>query len=397
MNKSIKHYFGLNTIAPAFKALDADAKVLVEQGHTCAKMYQAEKAKKHMDSDSNAKNFASILSDTAVDGRMELNNKFMEGLVRYSLSKAGIDTTNFTMEDIKNPQLHNKVLFKETFNAVIAQILTPVVPALVSATFMDFADVANVNWGDTARFVVRSNDTFYATRMAEGVIGGATQRLYNNELTLNPEPYNIKTAVDWYQVASGLFDFGYFVDRIGYGFSNYVTLMIVQALGSDISTNIAASSPYFTNGFTTAKWATLVDKLSAANGGADISAFGTRSALATVIPSQQGLQFGLGEEWAKTGHIYDYFDVPLVRIPEILLPNTVNTTALFGIPNDTIYLFANGGYKPVKLAFEGQAVTKDYNPTDSADKEMGLEVTMRFAQTFIAASKYGAITGATPS
>ena len=391
MNKSVRHYFGLNEISPAFQSLSNEEKAMVSQGHSIVKMYEADKAKKYSN-----KNFASILDDVKIDGRMEANNKFMEALVRYSLNKAGVDTTNFTMKDIANPNLHNRTLFKETFNAVVAQILTPIVPAIVSATFMDFADVSNVNWGDTGRFIVRSNDTYYVTRIAEGVLTGSTQRLYNKELTVNAEPYSIKTTIDWYQVAAGLFDFGYFVDRIGYSYSNYVTEMIVQAISSDITTNIGNSSPYFTNGFTTAKWATLVDKLEAANGGAQISAFGTRSALATVIPSQQGLQFGLGEQWASVGHVYDYFDVPLIRIPEILLPNTVNTSAAFGIPNDTIYMFAAGGYKPVKLVFEGQAVTKDFVPTESADKEMGVEVTMRFGQTFVAASKYGAITGAVP-
>lgn len=388
MNKSIKHYFGLNEISPAFQSLSPKEKVIVAEGHRISKMYQLEKAKK-----ASHKDFMNLLDDVKTDGIKEANNKFMETLVRYSLDKAGVDTKNFTMDMIKNPQLNSKMLFRETFNAVIAQIITPIIPAIASASFMNMADVANTNWGDTARFVVRSNDVFYVTRMAEGVLTGTTQRLYNKELTVNAQPYNIKTTIDWYQVAAGLFDFGYFIDRIGYSFNAYITQMVVQAISADIVAGIGLSSPYFTNGFTTQKWATLVDRLSAANGGADISAFGTRSALSAIIPNQVGLQFGLGEEWAKVGHLYDYFGVPLIRIPEILLPNTVNTTALFGIPNDTVYLFANGGYKPVKLVFEGQAITKDFIPTESADKEMGVDITIRIGQTFVAASRYGAITG----
>lgn len=387
--QSIKHYFGLNETSQGFKTLSADEKVLVKNGHNIVKMYEATKAKK-----TDNKKFADLVDDIKVDGYKEANAKFMEALVRYSLAKSGVDTKEFTMDQIMNPQLNGSTLFKEKFNAVIAQILTPVVPAIVSAAFMEMADVANTNWGDTARFIVRSNDVFYVTRIAEGVLTGSVQKLYNKELTVNAQPYNIKTTIDWYQVAAGLFDFGYFVDRIGYSFSAYVTQMVVQALASDITTNIGVSSPYFTNGFTTQKWTALTDRLSAANGGADISAFGTRSALSSIIPSQQGLQYGLGQEWADVGHLYNYMGVPLIRIPEILLPNTVNTTALFGIPNDTIYMFANGGYKPVKLVFEGQAVTKDFIPTESPDKEMGVEVTLRIGQTFVAASKYGAITGA---
>jgi hypothetical protein len=387
---NIKHYFSLNENDRVFSALSPEEKVLVKKGHEISRMYQAEKAKKALN-----KKFCDLLDDVKVDQYKEQNKKFMEALTIYSLNKAGVDTKGFSIEQIKNPMLNSKTVFKETFNAIIAQIITPVVPAIMSAALIEMAGVSQTNWGDTARFIIRSNDVFYVTRMAEGVLTGSTQRLYNKELTVNAEPYNIKTTIDWYMVAAGLFDFGYFVDRIGYSFSAYITQMVVQALASDITTQIGLSSPYFTNGFTTQKWATIKEEISAANGGADVSAFGTLPALSAIIPSQVGLQYGLGEEWAKVGYIYEYFGVPLIRIPEILLPNTVNTTALFGIPSTVIYLFANGGYKPVKLVFEGQAITKDYIPTESADKEMGIEVTMRIGQTFVAGSKYGAITGVT--
>ena len=73
----------------------------------------------------------------------------------------------------------------------------------------------------------------------------------------------------------------------------------------------------------------------------------------------------------------------------------MNTTALFGVPSDTVYIFADGGYRPVKLVFEGQAVTIDIIPTEAPDKQMGISVTMKMGMGFTAASKFGAITGVT--
>ena len=256
------------------------------------------------------------------------------------------------------------------------------------------ADVANIGWGDTARFKVNSNDTFYVHRIAEGINQGSVQRLYNDELVVNPEPYNIKTTVDWYQIAAGLFDLGEFVYKVGYSFNAYITQMIVTAIAAHVEAGVASS--YFVNGFTTTTFAHLADVLRAANGGAKVHAYGTLPALSTIIPHDKGttanMQMQLGEEWSKVGYISTYMDVDLIRMPQILLPNTVNTKPLVGIPDSLILMFADGGYKPVKLVFEGAPITIDIIPTDSPDKEMGINVTSRFGQTLVAASKFGAIT-----
>lgn len=391
----VRKYFNLKEDREGFSCLSEEAKKLVSLGHKVVKVYEMQKAKT-ITNEAKREQFKSMIGNVEdVNDYDELNKKYMFALCKYAAKETGADVSNFTIEAVKNPQLTGKTAFKETFEAVIAQVMTPIVPALVSAAFIDMADVKNVGFGDTGVFRVRSNDTFYVTHTAEGVLSGTVQRLYNKEFTVNATDYSIKTTVDWYQVASGIYDFGYFIDRVGQSFASYVSMMVIQAITTDINNNIGISSPYFTNGFTTAKWSTLIDRLSAANGGGDITAFGTLSALSPIIPNQIGLQQGLGQEWSSVGHLVNYFGVDLVRVPEILLPNTVNTSAIFGVPNDTVYLFANGGYKPVKLLFEGTAVTKETNPTESSDKELGLEVTMKIGQGFVAASKYGAITGMT--
>ena len=191
-----------------------------------------------------------------------------------------------------------------------------------------------------------------------------------------------------------MFDLGEFVYKVGISYNAYITQMIIQAIGGNITANAVTS--YFVNGFATNTFVKLAEILRAANNGAKIRAYGTLAALSAIIPSgttNANLQMGLGEEWARIGHLATYMDVDLVRIPQILLPNTVNTTPLTGIPDSTIYLFADGGYKPVKLVFEGSAFTHDIVPTEAPDKEMGMSLTLRMGSTFVAASKYGAITG----
>ncbi len=393
-----KRYFKLDTSSPAFASCNQKEKILIQEGYEIVKKYIADRAK--MD---DKKEFVDVLTGIVrQDQEVSRNDLYMSKLVKYSLESAGetVDS-NFDVKCIKNPMLNKNPMFRQKFNSILAQVITPVVPAMISTAYMDMADVVNVAWGETARYKIKPNDTFFVTKYAEGILDGSVQRLYEGEIAINPEPYGIKTTVDWYQVASGIFDLGEFVYKIGISFSNYITLMVVKAITGFVTANYPVA--YFTDGFTTAKWAKMADLISAANGGnANIRAYGTLASLMSVLPGTgastvvANLQQGLGKEWTSMGYLGKYMGVDTVRIPQILLPNTVNTNPLFGLPDNIIYFFADGGYKPVKIAFEGNTLTLDIIPTESPDKEMGVDVQMRMGLGFINASKFGAITGIVP-
>lgn len=390
-----KQFFKLDKTNPRFVSMNDSEKILVEEGFELVKRYVANK----VEQDGKVKKAFADTFDNIVGKEVDAsrNEKFVSKLVEYSLRSAGRDVTNFELSQIKNPMLHNNVAFRQTFNVILSQIITPVIPALISAEYMDMADISNIGWGDTARFKVNSNDTFYVTRQAEGILTGTVQRVYNDEITVNPEPFNITTTVDWYQVAAGVFDIGEFAYKVGVSYSNHVTMMVINAMQKFVTNNLPAA--YKTNGFSTATFARLVDTVKAANGNAtNVRAYGTLTALMNVIPGTAsstvvaGLQQGLGKEWTSMGYLGRYFGVDMVRIPQILVPNTVNTEALLGVPENVIYLMADGGYNPVKIVIEGSALTVDIKPTESADKEMGISMTFRMGLAFVNASKFGAVT-----
>lgn len=397
----IRQMFSMNTNDKNFSNLDDKEKILVDTGIQVAKKYFINNGKKTHE----VRSFADMLgSEVKTDDYTELNRKFMSKLVKYCLESTGYNVSKFTDKDgnfdtsmIANPN-NRSTAFKEKFNAVIAQIITPVVPAMVSAFYMDMADISHIGWGDTARFIVKNNDTFYVTRLAEGVLEGSIQRVYNDELTVNPEPYNIKTAVDWYQVAAGVFDFGDFTWRIGTSFANYISLMIANGLNAHVTAQLqSAVHPYIVSGYSDLKFATLTELVRAANGNSHVTAYGALTALAAVLPDPARVQMyaDIGAEWTRVGHLTTYMDTHMVRIPQVMLPNTVNTNALLGLPSDTIYIIPDGMYRPVKLVFEGDTFTLDIIPTETPDKLMGLSVTMRMGQGFALGSRFGVMNNVT--
>ena len=112
MKTNIKKYFNLNKADSRFSALTDEEKCLVEAGFEVVKQYVAKKAQK-----SERKSFAELLSDIKIDEE-NTNDLTVEKMVKYSLEKAGVDVANFELKDIANPMLHNKVVFKETFNSI---------------------------------------------------------------------------------------------------------------------------------------------------------------------------------------------------------------------------------------------------------------------------------------
>lgn len=320
----------------------------------------------------------------------ENNGKFMDSLMKYCVTKAGFNYNG--IESLNNAQITNDMMFQKTFNVIVAQIIAPVAPAVVSETYSELAEVRQIGWGDTARFVVKSNDLFFVSDVAEGVQLGGLQRLYNNEVTVNPVPKQIRFNMEWYQVASGVFDFGEWSYKIGASFAGYIQKLIINSLTTVITDGLAAASPYFVSGYSDANYISRVQKVKAANGNAEVYAMGTLTVLGKVIPSTVGLQYGLGEEISKKGYLDMYKGARLMEIEQAMLPTTINTTATLMIPDDVLYFIAMGQYRPIKVVFEGENVVVETLPNVSADKTMGMAITMRLGISSVVGSKFGAIT-----
>jgi hypothetical protein len=335
------------------------------------------------------KRFAS-LNGKVDDAYVGDNKTFMEGICKYAAEKAGYEWTG--VELLNNPMVIKNRMFQDTYNAVVAQIITPVTPAVVSNQYTEMADVKQIGFGDTARFIVKSNDLFYVSDVAEGVLMGGLQRLYNDEITVNPVPKEIRYDMPFYQVASGVFDFGEWAYKIGLSFAAYIQKLVVNSLTSVIASGVAASSPYFASGYSDDNFTNISRRVKVANNNADVYALGSLLVLGKVIPTTVGLQYGLGEEVAKKGYLDAYKGVRLMELDQAFVPRTVNTTATFLMPDNVLYFLAMGANRPIKVVFEGQNVVVETVATETADKTMGMNIQMRIGISAVVGSKFGAIT-----
>lgn len=285
--------------------------------------------------------------------------------------------------------VRNNQTVRDNFNAVISQVVTAIVPEVVNDEFERYiAEIHQVGYGDTARFILESNDLFKVNQKAEGVRKGVDQPMYDNEYTVHAHPIEISTHIDWYPFAAGVFDMGNFALKIARSFEAYIFLKAIKGMAT-ASTKFGAA--YAANGVTPQLWGTLKARVSAANGGMKVIAIGTEIALSNVSLTGN-FQVEIGEEMNKVGYLNQYLGVPIIAVKNVLVPGTTNSTADLALADNIIYMVPVAGDRPVKIVFEGNEVAVMYNPLETSDVRLGLTITMRVGVAAICGSKYGTIT-----
>lgn len=315
-----------------------------------------------------------------------LLNGIGKKIVEHTPYEANFEGSGLSI--FKNPQVTKSAILRDNFNAILAQVITAIIPEVVNEQFADYiAEVHQGGWGETAVFQIESNDLFKVNAKAEGVRKGVDQPMFDDEVTVNARAITIDTAIDWYPFAAGVFDMGGFGVKIARSFAAYIFLKAVKGM-TQASTDFGAA--YSTNGITPQLWGTLKQRVEAANGGMKVIAIGTEIALSNVSLGGN-FQVQIGEEMNKVGYLSQYLSTPLVAISNVLVPGTTNTSATLALPNNVIYMVPVAGNRPVKIYFEGNQVTVDYNPDETSDRRYGISIEMRVGVAAICGAKYGTI------
>jgi hypothetical protein len=123
----------------------------------------------------------------------------------------------------------------------------------------------------------------------------------------------------------------------------------------------------------------------------NVVAIGTAVALSSVT-LQGNFQVEIGEEMNKVGYLDQYLGVPLVALKNVLVPGTTNTSATLALADNKIYMVPVAGDRPVKILFEGNEASVEFDPEHSSDSRYGITVSLRAAVSAICGAKYGLIT-----
>lgn len=76
------------------------------------------------------------------DANAEFNTQFMKYCVE---SIPGV--TFSSVEQVKSPMVHKDPFFLRTFDTIMAQVITPVIPTVLASGYDQLFDVTQVGWG----------------------------------------------------------------------------------------------------------------------------------------------------------------------------------------------------------------------------------------------------------
>lgn len=322
------------------------------------------------------------------------NKTLLEGIAKFCVTHTPFEALyeDKGLAIFNRPTVTNNSAIRDNFDAILAQVVTAVVPEVVNDDFERYvAEIHQVGWGDSARFIIESNDLFKVNQKAEGVRKGVDQPMYNREYTVNAHQIDINTHIEWYQFASGKMDMGNFALKIARSFEAYIFLKVVAGMTSAM-TKFGAG--YRANGVTPTLWGNLKQKVSAANGGMNVIAIGTEVALSNAYQGNATNMFGvaIGGEMNAKGYLGEYLGVNLIALKNVLVPGTTNTTnPQLVLPDDIIYFIPVGGDKPVKIVFEGDEVSVAYDPLNTSDMRLGLTISLHVGLGIVCGRKFGCI------
>ncbi len=306
-------------------------------------------------------------------------------------------------DQVKNDlSLARNRTFLATLAGIVQEVITPVLPYVISNVGGRLMESTTVPLGQTKEITVHSNDWFVFEDSSWGASRSASlNHLYDDTVTLNPRPYSCRVQIKWFQLVANDEDIGFFYNAIMAGDYNRIMANFVQAV-----TTLATDARYvpsylkFTT-YNSANWGNAIVGVSAANRlpRSQLVAYGEYRALQQVLPSgtpsDAALTYGLGLEWMRNGFLGVAGGVPLFEVQQTMLPGTVNTTGEMMFPKDMIIIAGRAGsaYAPVYTAFaEGSPLVVQMDPRETGDMSIYIDVTAVMDTKIVMGSKVAVIT-----
>ena len=352
--------------------------------------------------------FRSLMDSKGIDYD-EANKKLQRNMMLYCCEIASNMTGESAPETYEDFLKHQRKYlsdrnFLRVLAGIVTDIITPVLPAVVTGAADWFAQTVYAPIGQTYEVDINSNDVFLFQDDSWGASRSKPANyLYSKTVTLNPTLRTAKATVKWYQLVGNNADLGRYFNSLAAGMYSKITGLWSTALvAASTNTAYVPSNLQFT--YSNTNWINAAKRVAMVNntGIRNVVAFGDLMALSHVLPStangsntnlDSALATMLGVEWARYGYLGDFMGVRLMALDNAVVPGTQNTTITEVLPNNYVWMLAAGGYKPIYVAFEeGTPITIQLDPSETADMTIDIMVSTAIDAKPVFGSKLAVVT-----
>jgi hypothetical protein len=268
--------------------------------------------------------------------------------------------------------------------AIVNALVDMVLPDIVEDAYGKFTETRNLAYGDSAVFDIKSSDLFYVTKNGNGRRHVTAQKQFTGQTALIPTNHSITVQADIYRILCGKEDLAQFAVK--------VALSIEAEIAKDIYATLSGAYDSLTTNFREAAFTRdafikLRNRVAAANGGANVSVYGTNLALADVLPSNEYLKMELGQQYNQVGYLPVYMNTSLISLPQKI--DWTSEDYDFAISDDELFFIASPSQSIVKLVLEGDTITVQDAMLANANMTQDITLHKRWATGIVTNSKFG--------
>lgn len=268
--------------------------------------------------------------------------------------------------------------FSAIYNSIIAETLMGVMTSLTPKQIMSFANIDEVDIGDSKTYEIEPKGLPIAQRNSYNSNVVLLDGFSKSGITVTPQVYSTGSSIDYLRIIGNNFDFGKEIARV------VMSLLYAQfklVVGIIFDTTNVTGTPLYEATFSATNYTLMISYLQALNN-TSVSAYGTIPAfqkMGAVATTNYG--FATQDEMIKNGWLgraYGIDNIAIDQATDLSAPFVdSNLSSLLLVPNDKVLLLSSSGDKPVKLVREnfirvlskepkqGSLYTQDYSYTMS--------------------------------
>lgn len=324
-------------------------------------------------------------------GKNTSYNKEISFSEKTNTLHAGIEKVVATMSNTQNLGFSEAVMrtnptYQWAAFAVVGAMIDSVIADSVNYNFARFAEVKNVGFGDSLAFDIKPNDLFITTKAGQGKRHAFAQRQFNGQAVLIPENHMITVEEDLYRILAGKRNLAEYAVKVALSVEEQMMDEVYDAINDTYS---ALPTQFKEASFTQSTFVQLAQRVKAFNGGASVGVFGTQVALSNILPNDDYLKFGLGQEYNTTGYLGQFQNISLFEIPQ--KADWASATYDTKLDDTRLYVISSSQDKLVKVGIEGE--TLSFNDVVGANATLTQKQTMhkKYAVGLISNAFYGIV------
>jgi hypothetical protein len=306
--------------------------------------------------------------------------KVLHTSIEATIAKlSGVSTCGFSEEVVRTNPNYQWATF-----AVIGAMVDPVIADSVNDNFGRFAEIRNGGFGDSFSFDIKSSDLFITTKAGNGRRHAFAQRQHNGQATLIPENRMLTVSEDLYRILSGKRNLAEYAVKVALSFEEQLATEIYNAINDTYASLPAA---FTAASFAQSTFIPICQKVKAFNGGSSVNVFGTQVALSSILPSDNYLKFGLGEEYNRTGYLTNWQGVSLFCMDQ--KADWTSATYATKLDDTRLYIIPSSNEKLVKVCIEGATISYADTTTTNANLVQKQTMHKRYGVGLISNAHYG--------